>query len=44
MIDWRFDRIGVVDNDGWVYVNDFYMFKGWLLIIGSSFEKGFMFV
>lgn len=42
IFDWWFDRIGKVDYDGWGYVSDFYVFKGWLLI--GNFEKGIMLV
>ncbi|KAG0557949.1 hypothetical protein KC19_11G167800 [Ceratodon purpureus] len=44
MTDWRLDRTGSVDDDGWTYANDFSMLKGWPPSTGSRYEKGSMFV
>lgn len=40
--DWRLDRTGKVDHDGWGYASDFHAFKGWPPI--GNFEKGTMLV
>lgn len=29
MSDWRLDRTGAVDNDGWAYAHDFDALKDW---------------
>ncbi|KAG0604101.1 hypothetical protein M758_10G145000 [Ceratodon purpureus] len=42
--DWRLDRSGAVDPDGWAYAHDFHMLKGWPPTTGSNYEKGSMFV
>lgn len=42
--DWRLDRNGAVDPDGWAYAHDFNMLTGWPPTTSCNYEKGSMFV